>query len=257
MHDSLAQSATDSATVTVASAVVADAGPDKTIASGGSTTLLGAASGGVGPYTYSWSPATGLNNASIAQPTASPTRTTTYTLTVHDSLAQSATDSATVTVASAESRNLYISDVTGRQGQQVLPTVTIDEAGTIAGFQIDVRFDANSKTLLGVAAGNSLTSNWEIHYAEPGPGVVRILAYSTTSSGLPAGDGELAVITFQERSDAPAGTTSLSFDSALFSDSSGSPMAPVATHDGSNTVVANTPPSADFTYSPRTRRIWI
>ncbi len=54
VHDSLAQSATDSATVTVASAVVADAGPDRTIASGGSTTLLGAASGGVGPYTYSW-----------------------------------------------------------------------------------------------------------------------------------------------------------------------------------------------------------
>ncbi len=101
VHDSLAQSATDTATVTVASGVVADAGPDKTIASGGSTTLQGAASGGVGPYTYSWSPATGLNNANIAQPTASPTTTTTYTLTVHDSLAQSATDSATVTVASA------------------------------------------------------------------------------------------------------------------------------------------------------------
>ncbi len=101
VHDSLAQSATDSGTVTVASAVVAEAGPDRTIASGGSTTLEGSASGGVGPYTYSWSPATGLSNPNIAQPTASPTATTTYTLTVHDSLAQSATDSATVTVASA------------------------------------------------------------------------------------------------------------------------------------------------------------
>ncbi len=92
VHDSLAQTATDTVTVTVASAVVADAGPDKTIASGGSTTLEGSASGGVGPYTYSWSPTTGLSNPNIAQPTASPTTTTTYTLTVHDSLAQTATD---------------------------------------------------------------------------------------------------------------------------------------------------------------------
>ena len=33
--------------------------------------------------TYSWSPTTGLNNANISQPTASPTATTTYTLTAN------------------------------------------------------------------------------------------------------------------------------------------------------------------------------
>jgi len=97
--DSLLQTDTDSATVTVASAVIAEAGPDRTIAAGGSTTLAGSASGGVEPYTYSWSPTAGLSDPNIAQPTASPLATTTYTLTVTDNLGQASTDSATVTVA--------------------------------------------------------------------------------------------------------------------------------------------------------------
>jgi hypothetical protein len=57
----------------------ADAGPDKTICAGGSTTIGNTALTG---YTYSWSPITGLNNPNIAQPTASPSQTTTYTLTI-------------------------------------------------------------------------------------------------------------------------------------------------------------------------------
>ena len=85
--------------ILAATPLTAEAGANKTIAPSGSTTLDGAASGGLAPYTYSWSPTTGLNNPNIAQPTASPATTTTYTLTVHDSLLQIATDTVTVTVA--------------------------------------------------------------------------------------------------------------------------------------------------------------
>ena len=99
--DDLGQTDTDSVTVTVAAAVAADAGPDKAIASGGSALLQGSASGGVPPYSYSWSPTTGLNDPNIAQPTATPATTTTYTLTVTDDLSQADTDSVTVTVAAA------------------------------------------------------------------------------------------------------------------------------------------------------------
>lgn len=49
--------------------------PDRTICLGSSTNLL--ASGG---YEYSWLPVTGLNNASIPNPVASPAVTTTYTV---------------------------------------------------------------------------------------------------------------------------------------------------------------------------------
>ncbi|KAF0204319.1 MAG: hypothetical protein FD170_224, partial [Bacteroidetes bacterium] len=76
------------------SPIVANAGADVSICSGTSTQLNG--SGGV---LYSWSPATGLNNTAIANPMASPSTTTTYTLTVTNAAGQcSSTDQVTVTV---------------------------------------------------------------------------------------------------------------------------------------------------------------
>jgi hypothetical protein len=90
--------ATDTVTVSVtANPLVANAGPDKSITSGG-TTLQGSASGGTPPYTYSWSPTSTLSSATVAQPTASPTTTTTYTLTVKDAAGATATDYVNVAV---------------------------------------------------------------------------------------------------------------------------------------------------------------
>ncbi|PKO96045.1 MAG: hypothetical protein CVU14_11245, partial [Bacteroidetes bacterium HGW-Bacteroidetes-9] len=83
-----------SATVGSPSPIVANAGPDVTICSGISAQLNG--SGGV---LYSWSPTTGLNNPNIANPIASPTSTTTYTLTVTNALGQCpSSDQVVVTV---------------------------------------------------------------------------------------------------------------------------------------------------------------
>jgi hypothetical protein len=48
--------------------------------------------------TYSWSPATGLSSTTIAQPTASPTSTTVYTVTVTGSNGCTATSTVTVNV---------------------------------------------------------------------------------------------------------------------------------------------------------------
>ena len=56
------------------------------------------ASGGTPLYTYSWMPTTGLDNASIANPTASPAVNTTYTVTVTDSKGCTDSDDVTVTV---------------------------------------------------------------------------------------------------------------------------------------------------------------
>jgi predicted GH43/DUF377 family glycosyl hydrolase len=63
-----------------------DAGLDQTISSGGSTPIGGGptASGGKPPYNYSWNPTTGLDDSTLANPTASPNSTTTYTVTVTD-----------------------------------------------------------------------------------------------------------------------------------------------------------------------------
>jgi hypothetical protein len=78
---------------------IANAGVDTNIVYGyGSncTTLTGTATGGVAPYTFSWSPGgTTPNNASTV---VCPTVTTTYTLTVTDSQGCSRTDNVTVCV---------------------------------------------------------------------------------------------------------------------------------------------------------------
>jgi hypothetical protein len=82
------------------------AGPTRTIYKGTtngvgpfgpqSVNLTSSASGGTPGYTYSWSPAIGLNNAAIANPVASPLVTTIYTLTVTDS--KGCTRSLSITV---------------------------------------------------------------------------------------------------------------------------------------------------------------
>ncbi len=78
----------------------ADAGPDQTICPS-QTVQIGSSTGATGgkpPYTYSWTPATGLSNTSAASPQASPTSTTTYTLIVTDNEAAVDTDYVTVTM---------------------------------------------------------------------------------------------------------------------------------------------------------------
>lgn len=71
-----------------ASPIVVDASlADDTICSSESTQFTASASNGCnnGTYNYSWSPATGLDNANISNPVASPLVTTNYTLTVTES----------------------------------------------------------------------------------------------------------------------------------------------------------------------------
>ena len=80
--------------------LVVYAGPDDTICAG-ACILLGAnqaVSGGVAPYTYAWSPVTGLSNPNIARPAACPAATTTYTLTVTDANGDTDSDDITITV---------------------------------------------------------------------------------------------------------------------------------------------------------------
>ena len=68
-------------------------GPDVTIADGASTTLNVSVTGNI--VSYQWKPSTGLNNATIKDPVASPSSTTTYTLVVIDDNNCEASDSIT------------------------------------------------------------------------------------------------------------------------------------------------------------------
>lgn len=98
---------TDTATITVnvLTGPTANAGSDVTISLGNSTTLSGTGGG-----TYSWSPSTGLNNTIMANPTASPTVTTTYTLVVTDANGCTSIDSVTVFVT-LECGELFVPNI--------------------------------------------------------------------------------------------------------------------------------------------------
>lgn len=79
--------------VTIDPGPTADAGPDQDVCLGSSIPMD--ASGGV---TYLWTPSTGLSNDGIADPDASPTTTTTYTVFVYNENGCVDDDQVTVTV---------------------------------------------------------------------------------------------------------------------------------------------------------------
>ncbi len=77
-----------------------DAGANKSICPRDSAQLGGVvvASGGLAPYHYSWSPATGLTSTTIPHPMAFPSVNTVYTLTVTDDTGAVNSDAVTVTI---------------------------------------------------------------------------------------------------------------------------------------------------------------
>ena len=87
-------------------APVADAGADVTICPGGSASIGGAptASGGSSSnYTYSWSPAAGLSDPTVANPVVSPLSDQTYTVTVSNGNVNcSSTSSVDVSIGSTQ-----------------------------------------------------------------------------------------------------------------------------------------------------------
>lgn len=79
-------------------ALSAFAGPSPIICPGDTVMIGGnpSAIGGTAPFSYAWTPSSGLTSASASEPMASPTITTTYALEVTD--ARNCTDTSSVTV---------------------------------------------------------------------------------------------------------------------------------------------------------------
>jgi len=92
--------------ITVTVMPTANAGSDATICSGGNTTLNASGSG-----TYLWSPSTGLSANNISNPVASPTITTSYTVTVSNGSC-TASDVVVVTVNNVPAQPVIISGST-------------------------------------------------------------------------------------------------------------------------------------------------
>ena len=89
--------ARDTTTITVNPSPIIDAGGDQTICSSGVVILGGSPTGPVGAI-YSWSPIGTLNNAALANPTATLTTTTNYIVSVTDANTCTIFDSILITV---------------------------------------------------------------------------------------------------------------------------------------------------------------
>lgn len=76
--------------------LLANAGTDGLICPGDSVAIGGTSTGGATPFNYQWTPASGLSNATVSMPMASPSATTVYSLTLTD--ANNCTSSDDVTV---------------------------------------------------------------------------------------------------------------------------------------------------------------
>ena len=77
--------------------VIATATPGL-ICAGASSQLLATPLGGISPYTFSWTPSTGLSNPNIANPVASPTVSTWYRVNVVDAASHMGSDSTLVSI---------------------------------------------------------------------------------------------------------------------------------------------------------------
>ena len=118
--------------------LVINAGNDTTIAAGGTAQLNGAVSGGAPPYTYLWTPSTGLSNPSIPNPQASPGASTLYTLTINDNVGCYGSDGVTINVAGIP-ETLILQDINVGSGQSICydatQTITVAGGGTYFNVQ--------------------------------------------------------------------------------------------------------------------------
>lgn len=147
------------------------------VCQGVSSQLNAQVTGGTGPYTYSWMPETGLNNANIANPVATPMETTTYVVTVTDNTSQITIDSVTVTVLTAppvpgDINGLAATCENGSAGYSIaeMPNVTT--------YSWTVPGDA---TITEGQGTNAITVLWGVT-----PGTVSVIATNSCGNSLPS-----------------------------------------------------------------------
>ena len=185
------------------------------VCSGGTTQLQASATGGINPYTYTWTSNPPGFNSTLPSPTATPTVNTRYICTVHDNAAAIAKDSVMVTITPAPATPGTISgnaapcqgstatySITPVSGATIY-TWTVPAGATIVSGQNTVSINVqwgmtsgNVSVTAGNSCGTSAASQLAVVLAStpaiPGPitGPASVCATTTVSYSVPAITGE-------------------------------------------------------------------
>ncbi|MDB5236176.1 MAG: Por secretion system C-terminal sorting protein/choice-of-anchor [Hymenobacter sp.] len=165
-----------------------------------SLTLRGAATGGVGSYSYTWAPAVGLNRTTGSSVTATPAATTTYTVTATDANG-CAVATATVTIAVIDVRCGTRNDkVTMCQNGQALCVSTSQVPGYLSrGGTMGACPTANRSTALTASTATTPSTTTNELAAYPNPA-----SDQTTVSFRTALNGQAKVVIYNELGQAVA-----------------------------------------------------
>ncbi len=111
----------------------------------------------------------------------------------------------------------------GEPGTRVSVPITLDNGDGVAGFQVDVSYNAALLSVATVELGADTTAagGWTVSAAPVGPGVLRILGSSNPPAGLAAGPREVALVDFDIAASAPNGPTPLAENNCVLSDPAG------------------------------------
>jgi gliding motility-associated-like protein len=119
-----------------------------TICKNQTTLLSSAVSNGCNSnnFTYSWSPAVGLNNASLANPVATPATTTTYSLTVSEAGSCTLPQTSSVTIVVNPLPTASIAGTISVCQNDASPTVTFSGASGTAPYTINYSLNGIAQT---------------------------------------------------------------------------------------------------------------
>ncbi len=228
VSDSNGCMARDTAIVTIEGAL-AFAGHDITIQRGLSVVIGDdpAESGGTLPYAYEWSPVLYISSSNIANPVAIPTVTTTYTLSVTDSIGCIGADSIVITVTDSIITNTSVSSYINKPWSQ--QNGTPDTLSWSASA-----FDSNGNILITGNNSNGLVADLLLLKYNADGSLLWQTTYSH-SSGL--SDYGVAVTTDNVNNIYVAGTTVTSlangFDYVILKYSSGGSLIWTTLYNGS------------------------
>jgi gliding motility-associated-like protein len=122
-----------SQTVIINPTPIADAGPDKTVLEGGYVVMSPTLVTGI-PVTYTWTPATYLNDAAIAKPQASPPTDFTYTLTVTSDKGCTTSDDVFIKLL----KDLTIPNIFSPNGDGIHDTWVIEHLDSYPGCEVQI-----------------------------------------------------------------------------------------------------------------------